>query len=477
MLTLAIAIVATVVSAEGPCDILQAAGNPCVAAHSTVRALYQNYNGKLYNVTRSSDGTSTNINTLNSGGFADKPAHDAFCSKLDCVISNVFDQSTNGNHLGQRHKLVNASLHPITVGAEKTPVYGMWFGPGFGYHVDKTKNIATGNDPESIYAVMSGKNYNGGCCFDYGNSETDDHDDGCGTMEAIYFGDAHWHGNAGAGAGPWAGADLEQGMYYGGGAQTQINPQSQPLTYDFVALVLKGRTDGFTIKGGDATSGTTTTMYDGPRPNKTIAGTCGGGAGGLLTLQTCVKGNAQQMWHFSKDGKSISNGNDQCIDIEGFATRKGSQIWAYACGQGSRSNEYWKADQASHTISSQQLNTPFCLGASGTVSGAGAILDECAADSSVVSWVGFDTASGSGAIVQNASGLCFTGFSPVSAPGYQPMRKQGAIILATGGDQSNDAKGNFYEGFMATGYASDATDAKIQENIVAVGYSGFTVPQ
>ena len=27
---------------------------------------------------------------------------------------------------------------------------------------------------------------------------------------------------------------------------------------------------------------------------------------------------------------------------------------------------------------------------------------------------------------------------------YQPMRKQGAIVLATGGDNSNDAEGNFY---------------------------------
>ena len=45
-----LAIIAAVVTAEGPCDILQTAGNPCVAAHSTVRALYENYNGKLYNV-------------------------------------------------------------------------------------------------------------------------------------------------------------------------------------------------------------------------------------------------------------------------------------------------------------------------------------------------------------------------------------------------------------------------------------------
>jgi hypothetical protein len=99
-----------------------------------------------------------------------------------------------------------------------------------------------------------------------------------------------------------------------------------------VSLNLKGRSDGFTLKGGDATKGAFATMYDGPRPDSKIAGTCG------------------------KTGT------------------------------------------------------------------------------------------------------------------YQPMRKQGAIILATGGDNSNSAEGNFYEGIMATGYASDATDEAVQANIVAVGY-------
>ena len=47
-------------------------------------------------------------------------------------------------------------------------------------------------------------------------------------MQAIYFGNAHWHGNTGAGStGPWMGADLEQGMYYGGGDQTKVNPKSK----------------------------------------------------------------------------------------------------------------------------------------------------------------------------------------------------------------------------------------------------------
>ena len=45
-----------------------------------------------------------------------------------------------------------------------------------------------------------------------------------------------------------------------------------------------------------------------------------------------------------------------------------------------------------------------------------------------------------------------------------------AIILGTGGDNSNGAVGNFYEGFMATGVTSAATDDAIQANIVAVGY-------
>ena len=316
---------------QRPCDILGAAGNPCVAAHSTVRALFGAYTGALYNVTRASDGTSFSVPVLASG-YANKAAHDFFCAKLDCVISNVFDQTTNGNHLGQRHKLVNASQHPITVAGGTVEVYGMWFDPGFGYHVDQTTNIAKGNEPESIYAVMSGTHFNGGCCFDYGNSESNDRDDGDGTMEAIYFGNAHWRGNSGAGSGPWVGSDLEQGMYYGGGNFSVKNPNNLPLTMPFVTAYLRGGTDGFMLKGGDATKGTLTTMYDGPRP---------------------------------------------FVDANGNNTQ---------------------------------------------------------------------------------------------GRNYQPAKKQGAIILATGGDNSNSAMGCFYEGYMVSGVTTDETDEAVQANIVAVAY-------
>ena len=54
---------------------------------------------------------------------------------------------------------------------------------------------------------------------------------------------------------------------------------------------------------------------------------------------------------------------------------------------------------------------------------------------------------------------------------YDPMRKQGAIVLGNGGDNSNGSQGTFYEGVMTTGYPSDATDQAVQANVVAAKYS------
>jgi hypothetical protein len=50
------------------------------------------------------------------------------------------------------------------------------------------------------------------------------------------------------------------------------------------------------------------------------------------------------------------------------------------------------------------------------------------------------------------------------------MKKQGAIILGIGGDNSNSAIGTFYEGAITTGDPSSATDDAVQANIVAAGY-------
>ncbi len=55
---------------------------------------------------------------------------------------------------------------------------------------------------------------------------------------------------------------------------------------------------------------------------------------------------------------------------------------------------------------------------------------------------------------------------------YDPMRKQGAILLGNGGDNSNSSQGTFYEGAMtaADTFPTDATDQLVQANIVAAGY-------
>ncbi len=59
----------------GPCDIYASAGNTCVAAYSTVRALYGAYNGSLYQVRRS-DGATQNIGVLAAGGYANAAAQE-----------------------------------------------------------------------------------------------------------------------------------------------------------------------------------------------------------------------------------------------------------------------------------------------------------------------------------------------------------------------------------------------------------------
>src|SRR5690349_12965214 len=69
-----------------PCDIYGAAGTSCVAAHSTVRALFAAYAGPLYQVTRASDRATHDVGLLAVGGYANAGDHDAFCNGTTCGI-------------------------------------------------------------------------------------------------------------------------------------------------------------------------------------------------------------------------------------------------------------------------------------------------------------------------------------------------------------------------------------------------------
>ena len=63
----------------------------------------------------------------------------------------------------------------------------------------------------------------------------------------------------------------------------------------------------------------------------------------------------------------------------------------------------------------------------------------------------------------------YSGGLPTTS-GYKPMHLEGAIVLGTGGDDSNGSDGSFFEGVITAGYPSTATDNAIQANIVAAGY-------
>src|SRR6185437_7151996 len=86
---------------QGPCDIYASGGTPCVAAHSTTRALFGAYNGALYQVRRSSDNTTKDIGVLAAGGIANAAAQDSFCSGTTCVITIIYDQTSRHNNLTQ----------------------------------------------------------------------------------------------------------------------------------------------------------------------------------------------------------------------------------------------------------------------------------------------------------------------------------------------------------------------------------------
>ncbi|MER6008342.1 arabinofuranosidase catalytic domain-containing protein, partial [Nonomuraea angiospora] len=210
-------------SSNQPCDIYAAGGTPCVAAHSTTRALYASYNGSLYQVRRSSDNATQNIGVLSAGGSANASTQDSFCAGTTCLITVIYDQSGRGNHLTQAppggfpgpapggyDNLANATAAPTTVNGHKA--YGVYVAAGTGYRNNNTNGVARGDQPEGMYAIFDGTHYNGGCCFDYGNAETNSRDNGNGTMEAIYFGNIKVWGY-GTGNGPWVMADLENGLF------------------------------------------------------------------------------------------------------------------------------------------------------------------------------------------------------------------------------------------------------------------------
>jgi hypothetical protein len=270
---------------EGPCDVYAAADCPCVAAHSTTRALYASYNGPLYQVMRQSDGKTLDVGVVqpsaspvpDAGGYADAAAQDEFCAHTVCWIATIYDQSGNGNHLVQAprggfsgpamggfNNIPLADMAPVTLMGHK--VYGVFIEPGMGLRWNDPKGTAVDDQAEGQYWVVSGHHYNSGCCFDYGNGETDSRDDGDGTMETTYFGNAGaWY--RGQAPGPWIMTDQENNLVgcVNESPNDKYCPDLPSIGWRFVTAMADGEPHHWRSMGGDAQQGDLEIMFDGPR--------------------------------------------------------------------------------------------------------------------------------------------------------------------------------------------------------------------
>ena len=259
-----------------------------MAAHSTTRALYASYNGPLYQVLRQSDGKTLDIGVVqpvaspvpDAGGYADAAAQDAFCANTYCWITTLYDQSGQAQrpHPGAPRRIQRPGHGWVQQPPGRRHGAGHDHGPqglrrlhraGHGPPLERRERHRGRRPGGGQYWVVNGHHYNSGCCFDYGNAETDSRDDGNGTMETTYFGNATawYHGPP---PGPWIMTDQENNLV------GCVNPDGSKLcanlpiiTWRFVTAMAKGEPHHWTSMGGDAQQGDLKVMFDGPRVNAT----------------------------------------------------------------------------------------------------------------------------------------------------------------------------------------------------------------
>ncbi|GAA2036053.1 hypothetical protein GCM10009839_41080 [Catenulispora yoronensis] len=260
-------------AASQPCDIYGAAGTPCVAAHSTVRALFGGYNGPLYQLRRASDGATHDVGLLSAGGYANAGDHDAFCNGTTCTITRIYDQTSRHNDLlpgpagtaGMgADRPADASELAVTAGGHKA--YGIWISPGVGYRSSgAASGVAVNGQPEGAYMVASGTHVGSSCCFDYGNAEATAADTGNGHMDAVSIATTCYFSPC-TSSGPWVEADMENGMFQGANGSNTAN-QGNSSTYVTAMLKNNGQTT-YSLKGGNSQSGGLSTWWSGALPNR-----------------------------------------------------------------------------------------------------------------------------------------------------------------------------------------------------------------
>jgi hypothetical protein len=430
------------------CDAYTFYGTPCTAAYSTVHAMYSTYDGPLYQVQRGSDGTTADIGLLSTGGYVNASEQDSFCFDTSCTITKLYDQSPSMNDLTVAAGDTAASATALKISAGGNEAYGVDITPGDGYRNNDTQYIATGNEPEGMYMVASGTNVNSGCCFDFGNAETNAGDNGDGHMDAVNFSTSCEFSPC-AGGGPWVQADLENGLFQGANGSNLANTGNGS---DFVTAMLKndGQTT-YALKGGDAQGGGLTTWWDGGLPTigtyipmskegAIIMGTGGDNShsdvgsffeGAMTTgypsdaAENAVQSAVVSVGYGGNSGGSglglnppagtITMAGGNCVDVSGDDDgTDGSVVDSWSC-QATAVDQHWvhNANGSLETLG-RCLNISIAQGVGGTgtaVAGDHTTLWDCNG-SGVEQWV----AQPNGTLYNPPSGLCLYG---QPSDGYQ----------------------------------------------------------
>src|SRR6202142_4569201 len=142
-----------------PCDIYASGGTPCQAAYSTTRALYEAYDGPLYQVQRASDSTYLTVGLKLAGGVVNVAPENSFCAGTTCTITELYDQTSNANNMpispgtscsgcsggdagpGTDGADIGAPAEALPVYVGGQPAYGLEFDKfGTGYRDNSAKN-------------------------------------------------------------------------------------------------------------------------------------------------------------------------------------------------------------------------------------------------------------------------------------------------------------------------------------------------
>jgi hypothetical protein len=291
-------------NAQGPCDVYRDAGQPCVAAYSTVRRLSSTYAGPLYQIRSGSSDQNTGSGgqTHDIGqtpdGFANAAAVDAACAGTTCTVSLLYDQSGKGNHLsvakaGAPFAGPNAALDDfessattdaLMVGGHK--VYPLYMEPRQGYRLPRMGDgIPRRTEPQGIYMLADGTRAGVGCCWDFGTGPPDAQS--FNETFALLFGSGVTSIDAeppiaGAGAGPWF--MWNNGTFVWAGGSTTgdpllwSNPNNPSLAVKFALGFLKSDSrepepPRWALRMANVTTATTvTTAQQGALPRRIYTG-------------------------------------------------------------------------------------------------------------------------------------------------------------------------------------------------------------